>query len=607
MRLKYLIGATLLLTITSCVSALETPVALPNPTLPIATGIPVTPRPNLTRAAQAAQPTATVAIKPTPQDTAKIFAPVAAALAQYQPPTSDPQILYDALAQSIGEFLAATSNGDVSLEGQPALTQLQDALGQLADLSPDSQAQVVAIHTGEDQGGSRDLVFVALPRVMGLPLVGVERLGASYTPLAPLDAKLGALASDEDRNFFALQATAQDVTGDGQHELVYVIMRPGASGITKDLRIARWDNAKQTLREIFRAALIDWAGESDYQFETTADAASLKITFPWFGAFDHKLLAHPTATQTWEYDDARDLFVRVSQSIQAANTPRQQLNAAEYLFRNGDLAGAIRAYERAWSDETLQAEDFGESQADPKAFAKFRQAQLLGIVGRDADAKKLLNEVAAGGEALAHLAQVYIKNSSGKDGALRGWVAIANAGELRELIDDGRAGNLDFPFEADEVYALGSVVSTFLNMHAAADQNAQALWDALQALGFKTTSRVSADLDGDGVNEFLFVTEEGGALSNKAQQLWFVYQRDKSWRVRALDLADTLILADETFALKNSTARAAKFKLPDAYTPNQVALTWDGARIIWLDAETLLSDEGANAISVGGGVLEDDF
>lgn len=607
MRLKYLIGAALLLTVTSCVSALETPAALPNPTLPIATGIPVTPRPNLTRAAQAALPTATVAIKPTPQNAEKIFAPAAAALAEYQPPESDPRILYDALAQSIGEFLAATSNGDVSLEGQPALTQLQGALGQLANWSSDSPVQVAAIHTGDDQGGSRDLVFVALPRVMGLPLVGVERLGASYTPLAPLAAEPDAQAPDGDRNFFALQVTAQDVTGDGQPELVYVIMRPGASGITKDLHIARWENDKQTLREIFRAALIDWAGESDYQFETTADAASLKITFPWFGAFDHKLLAHPTATQTWEYDDQRDVFVRVSQSIEAAKTPRQQLNAAEYLFRNGDLAGAIRAYERAWSDETLQAEDFGDSQADPKAFAKFRQAQLLGLVGRDADAKKLLNEIVAGDEALAHLAQVYVKNSSGKDGALRGWVAIANAGELRELIDEGKAGNLDFPFEADEVYALGSVVATYLNTHADAARANQTLWDTLQTFGFKTTSRVSADLDGDGVNEFLFVTEEGGTLSNKAQQLWFVYQRDKSWRVRALDLADTLELSNETFVLKNSNARAVKFKLPEAYTPNQVALTWDGARIIWLDAATLLPDEGANAISVGGGVLEDDF
>lgn len=603
--LKSLAGVLFLLAAVGCVSTLETPSALPPPTLPIATGVPITPRPNYTRTAQAQLPTATVETKPTPQDTAALFGPAAAALANYHPPESDPQVLYDALAQGIGKFLAETANGDVSLEGQPALAQLAQALGQIPNLPNDAAAQVAAIHIGSDQGGSRDLVFVALPGVLGLPLIRLERLGSSYESLSFLSPN--ATATAEARNFYTTGIEVRDVTGDEQKELIYTTMLPGASGVTNDVTIARWIPNEHAWHPVFRAALIDWAGESQYQFETTADAASLKLTFPWFGAFDHKLLAHPTATQTWEYDDKRDVFVRVSQSIEAAKTPRQQLNAAEYIFRNGDLGGAINAYERAWSDETLQAEDFGESKADPKAFAKFRQAMLLGLLGRDADAKRLLNEVNASGNSLAQIAQIYAKNSSGKDGALRGWIAMANAGDLYELSYESKAGNLDFPFEAGEVYAVGAVVSTYLNTHGDADKDPDALWKTLQSLGFKTTSRVSADLDGDGTDEFLFVTEEGGNSPNKAQQLWFVYLKDKTWRVRALDLADSLQVVGETFSLEKEKTRAVKYKLPDAYTPNQVALTWDGTRVIWLDADTLKPSENANDISVGGGASEDDF
>ncbi|MBI4674899.1 MAG: hypothetical protein HY741_24935 [Chloroflexi bacterium] len=577
----------------------------PPPSLPVATGIPVTPRPNLTRAAQTALPTATVAAQPTPENAADMFADAGARLKEYQPPETDPQPLYSALARGIGEFLAATANGDVSMEGQPALAQLQDALLQIPNLPPNAKVQAVAIHTGDDQGGSRDVMLVSLQGVMGLPVIGLERLGATYEPLSAV--AFNSIATADSRNFYAGPVEAREVTGDEIKELIYTLEFVGASGTTNDVTVARWIQDENKLRPIFHASLVNWAGESDYQIETTADASSIKITFPWFGAFDHKLLAHPTATQTWEYDDQQDAFVRVSQSIEAAKTPRQQLNAAEYLFRNGDLGGAVNAYERVWNDPALQPEDFGDSKADPLAFAKFRRAMLLGILGRDADAKKLLNEVNQSGNALAQIAQVYAKNSSGKDGALRGWIAMANAGDLYELIYEAKAGNLDFPFEAGEIYLVGGVVAAYLNTHGDMEKDPDALWRPLQSFGFKTASRVSADLDGNGVNEFLFVTEEGGNSPNQAQQLWFVYNHDKAWRVRALDLADTLQLEGDTIELENGSARAVKYKLPEAYTPNMAALTWNGARLLWLDATTLKPIENAQWTTVGGGVLEDDF
>lgn len=592
-----------LVLLASCVSSRPTPTPAPPPTLPVATGIPVTPRPATPRIAAA--PTATVETLPTPDNVAEMFGEASRLFKAYQPPETDPKPLYDALGQGIGEFLVATANGDVSLEGQPALEQLRSALGQVANLPSNAKVQVTAIHVGDDQGGSRDLVFAALEGVMGLPIVGLERLGATYEPLTAIAP--GDVATPEARYFYASELDARDVTGDGVRELVYGVEYPGGSGTTDAITVARWIQDSKELHPIFRADLINWAGESQYQIDTTVDAASIKLTFPWFGAFDHKLLAHPNATQTWEYDDAQDKFVRVSQTIEEPKTQRQALNAGEYAFRNGDLSGALALFERAANDAKLEKEDFGDSKANPAAFAKFRQAMALNLLGRTEEMRKPLSEAQKSGDALASVANTYAKNSSGKDGALRGWIAMAKAGDLYQLIYESKAGNLDFPFEASEIYVQGGILSSYLNTHADADKNPEAVWSALDALGLKPLQHAAADLDGDGVNEFLAVLQEGGTSPNQAQLLWFVYKHDKVWRVRAVDLADTVAFEGGAIPLPNSQARALKLKLPQAFTPNETALTWDGKQIIWLDAKTLKPRPDEKSTSVGGGVLEDDF
>jgi hypothetical protein len=594
------------LLVVGCASTIQEPTAAPPATLPIATGIPVTPQSAATRVAQSAEPTATVETLPTPTNGKELFREAGDLLKAYQPPDTDPTPLYDALARGTIGFLSVTANSDASLEGQPALGQLQEALKQIPNLPDQVKPQVVAIHTGDDQGGSRDLVVIAMQGVMGLPLVGIERLGGSYQARGPIS--FSPIATPDSRYFYPNQIETRDLTGDQVKELVYTMEYPGASGTTNELTVARWLDDKKELRTIFHAALINWAGESDYQFETTADASSIKLTFPWFGAFDHKLLAHPNATQAWEYDDKQDRFVRVSQTVEAAKTPRQQLNAAEYVFRNGDLNGAVELYQRVWSDASPQAEDFGESKADPKAFAKFRQAMVLGLLGRDADAKKLLGEAQKSGDALKQVANTFAKSYSGKEGALRSWITMANAGDLYQLIYESKAGNLDFPFEAREIYLPGGIVSAYLNTHADADKNPDALWRALDALGFKPVAHTAADLDGDGTNEFLVVTAEGGETPSKSHTLWFIYQRDKTWRVRALDSADNLGVVGEASPVPQGNGKALKLKLPDSFTPNQIALTWNGTTILWLDPATLIPSDSSEAWPiVGGGVLEDDF
>jgi hypothetical protein len=587
-----------LLALGGCISTRPTPTPLPAPTLPAATGIPVTPRPDLT---MEAQPTATVETLPTPDNVTELFATVNERLAVYTPPETDPTGLYSALAFAAGEFLARTANGDVSMEGQPALVQLRDALEQIQNLPENAKVHVTAIHTGDDQGGSRDLILIAIEGVMGLPVIGVERLGATFEPMPPI--ALDDISTPDARYFFSRRVDARDMTGDGLRDLLYEYEFPGASGTTNQMTVARWLDDEQNWKQVFRADLINWAGESGYEIETAADSTGIRLFFPWFGAFDHKLLMHPNATQTWEYNQELDRFVRLNQTIEGPRTPRQAVNAGEYAFRNGDLEGALDLYERAWNDPGLEQEDFSESRADTAAFGKFRQVMILNLLGRGEEARRLLTESQASGDALASLANTYARNLTGNESALRGWIAMANAGDLYNLIYEGRAGNLDFPFEAREIYAQGGIVSSYLNTHPDADRDPEGVWNALDALGFKPLQRTAADLNGDGTNEFLVVTQEGGTSPNQSQALWFIYQHEGAWRVRSLDLADIVEFSGETVPLADGK-RALLLRL--IQPTREQTLAWDGMRITWLDGESLepRADPGTY---VGGGILEDDF
>src|SRR5581483_339188 len=95
----------LLIAPVGCISRVETPTPARPPTLPVATGIPVTPTPNATAAALAAAPTATVETLATPTDVAEMFGEAGDLLKAYQPPDTGPQPLYAALARGIGEFM----------------------------------------------------------------------------------------------------------------------------------------------------------------------------------------------------------------------------------------------------------------------------------------------------------------------------------------------------------------------------------------------------------------------------------------------------------------------------------------------------------------------
>ena len=152
----------------------------------------------------------------------------------------------------------------------------------------------------------------------------------------------------------------------------------------------------------------------------------------------------------------------------------------------------------------------------------------------------------------------------------------------------------------------GGLLSTYLNIHKGAERDPAAMWHRLGTLGLVPLSSSSADLDGDGTPEFLFVTQEGGDSPNKAQSLWFVYKRGDAWRVRRIENADTLQIADEPISLPNSKAKA--IAVTDSNAQSASALTWDGMRVLWVDATTLQPRSAVQGWpSLGGGINEDDF
>ena len=196
-------------------------------------------------------------------------------------------------------------------------------------------------------------------------------------------------------------------------------------------------------------------------------------------------------------------------------------------------------YERAATDATLEAEDFGDSKADPKAFA-VSAAMVLNLLGRGEQARRHSVTRKKVAMRLPRWRIRMQRRASGGEGALRGWIEMAKTGDLYQLIYESKAGNLDFPFEASEIYLPGGIVSSFLNTHADADKNPGVLWGVLDALGFRPLQRTAADLNGDGVNEFFVVTQEGGTSPNQAQSLWFIYKivpcgasAQSIWRIRS--------------------------------------------------------------------------
>jgi hypothetical protein len=545
--------------------------------------------PNATRTATAGATSAARVTSPaataTTVNSGAFFERAAELLATYQPPSTDPKPLQEALAQGAMDFLRAAASPDQSLEHQTALDQLRAALVDLK-LPDQVSPEVAVIHLGDSEGGSEDLVFISFEKLMGLPLIAIHRLGSSYQmiPIDGIDLLRGENGAGA-RNFFGGTVRGEDVTGDGIAEVIYTYEFPGGSMSAIELHVLRWEVDARKFKQIFEATLVNWVGESTFDLVPADKGQNIEITYPWFGIFDAKMVDHPKATETWAYDPKADQFVKQSETVEPAKTVRQQLNVAEDLFRSGDFERAATEYDRAWKDESLAEEEFSGVKHATRAFARFREGQMLALLGRESEAKAATGDSRKAGGNLAKLADAWLKNLTGADGVARAWAALPGAVDLDRAFyeGDGKA-DLDFPASPSDILFKGEIVAAYLDAHP--DAGAQAFIQ-VGALGFKPQDSSVIDLDGDGTNEYLFVTPDGGASPNQSQHLWLVYRGVSHWLARAILSEQELTLDRVPLPLPGGKGNAIRIKLPANVSPPEQLLTWDGTRVIYLDPQTL--------------------
>ncbi|MGB8648830.1 MAG: hypothetical protein WCF84_26575 [Anaerolineae bacterium] len=536
------------------------------------------PLPTITTVVPSTAPSTAAA--PTAVDLAALFNPISTLLKTYNPANSDPAPLHDALVQAVIQFLTATANADTPLPGQPALDALAQALTALK-LPNQVKPDLAAVHLRDSEGGSEDILLISLENMQGLPIVALHRLGLSWQVLdlggiAALQGAQGGASA-----FTSGSVQGADLTRDGVGELLYTYNIPGASAMNQELHIMRWDEDAQKLKLIFQATLVSWAGESKYALVPAGKAQNLQLTYPWFGVFDHKLVPHPQATAVWAYDSAKDQLTKQSETVEPAKTVRQQLNVAEQLFRQGTLDRAAAEYDRAWQDKTLTDEpDFGGAPAATRAFARFREGQMLALLGRTTDAQPVLADAQKAGGDLGKLAAAFLKSYTGSDAVIRAWAALPAAVDLYKTFYQNQT-NLNFPANASDILYQGEIVAAYLDAHPTAGAQ---LADGLHSLNFKPANVVSTDLDGDGQPEYLFVTQEGTA-ENSLQSLWLVYRGPARWLARSILTESSLTLDPNPISL--SKGSAIRIQLPANMQPGTRILTWDRTRLIDLDPQTL--------------------
>ena len=123
--------------------------------------------------------------------------------------------LRHALAKDAVELLKAHADRGRSIEDQPVLTRLQEALQRSVaglPLADRMKADIAAIHLADRDGDSEDVVLFGLEVLRFSPVIAIHRIASTYDVL-PASVPLG-------RGVFVDGIRALDVTGDGIKEAV---------------------------------------------------------------------------------------------------------------------------------------------------------------------------------------------------------------------------------------------------------------------------------------------------------------------------------------------------------------------------------------------------
>lgn len=263
----------------------------------------------------------------------------------------------------------------------------------------------------------------------------------------------------------------RDLTDDGRPETIVIYYDPGASGWTELLYIFNWvDGTSPDV--VFRAALVNWAGQSTWQFESDPAAPGrqqvvLTYTHLYRRGFEHRMVNHPPGRQVWRWDDSTERFALVeksidtSQSAYGAQMPATLADRLRWLTNEGETAFRAGLYEEALSayDEALaraQAEGWTPAPGEPDwvGLLRFRRGETLAHLGRTSAAVVALKEVASDyeGDLLGDLAAAFLTgygDGDTADAAERGCAALEELGDRVEgHFYHEREGALRFPMTA---------------------------------------------------------------------------------------------------------------------------------------------------------------
>jgi len=142
----------------------------------------------------------------------------------------------------------------------------------------------------------------------------------------------------------------------------------------------------------------------------------------------------------------------------------------------------------------------GEDEADWRAYAAFRRAETLLLLGRSDDGLSAMEAVATDmeGDLLGDLARAFLQGyGSGEDpDAVARGVAAMQRGDLYAHLYYERGGALRFPMEASGILYPGAGMAAYLNAHPDLAGDLPALRAGLAEIGFHVGG-VLADENGD--------------------------------------------------------------------------------------------------------------
>jgi tetratricopeptide (TPR) repeat protein len=475
------------------------------------------------------------------------------------------------LDPAVGEELIAAVTAYLNTRLDPAqpLEQQQARLDELAGLLDQAGSRPSLAVADADGDGQGDLLLSL--GLSGTPALVFRRQESRYTAfrlptLAPGNEPTGIL-----RSGLGQIARVADLNGDGRPEVVATYEVVGASAITTEVYVARWDG--QGFRLLFSTTVNDWAGSGEWELVRRDGQYDLRTTCVVFGAYDHKLLPHPTLTMTYRW--AGDTYVLASRQLTPPTTRRQQVNLAEAAFARGDYRQAIAEYQKAINDPNLKPDEMGVPEPDWVGYAWFRIGECYALLGEEAPARTALEKVRQAGSTLGELATTFLEAYQNPDGAIKGMAAVMRS-EVHQKLDTDQAGNLGFPIDAMTLSAPQTAFATYFTAHPeAASLPLEALTRSLQAVGLPFQQVLPADLDGDGQREVAL-----GLTIGRQQRLLLIVPEAGRWRGRFVSLG---VSVEEVVAIPGTNKKALLVRLPAGFIqPNQDIISLDQGRVVHL-------------------------